>query len=56
MIFFALNMIHCQLNMGDMAHNAKLNGVASWRAFWNKKRDSLLSQIAAFCYVHLLAK
>jgi len=32
-------------------HNAQLNCVANWRAFWKKKRDSLRSQIAAFCYV-----
>jgi hypothetical protein len=31
--------------------NAQLNCVASWRAFWNKKRDSLRSQIAAACYM-----
>jgi hypothetical protein len=31
------------------AVNAQLNCVASWRAFWNKKRGSLRSQIAAAC-------
>jgi len=29
--------------------NVQLNCVAIWRAFWNKKRDSLRSQIAAAC-------
>jgi hypothetical protein len=43
--FFILLIINSSVSK----HNAQLNCVESWRAFWNKKRDRLRSQIAAAC-------